>query len=145
MLTGRQQVKQEMSKITKSALRKLTKGRPKRVARAPLEHILRMAEEIRTKGMTSFPYYTKNRPQDRECYRGRDTRILLEREVGAFYYVTGNWEHLNDGQDTMICFQDQDIIPALEDAGFKVREQNTAKAHGLEVVAEDAPVEGSVY
>jgi hypothetical protein len=113
--------------IKKLTIKALMAGKPKKSRRATIQRILALAEEIRKNGIAFFPYYTKNLPEEYEAYRASDTRELLEREIGAFFYTTGNWEHLFDGKDVMACWQDESINAELADAGFIVRETNTER------------------
>jgi hypothetical protein len=116
-----------MSKNIKQAeMARLLKGEPKRATRGPISRIVSLAESVQKDGIAYFPYYTKNAPEH-EAYRGADTRRLLEREMGPFFYTTGNWDHLYDGADVMAVWVDEKINDALTEAGFRVREQNTAK------------------
>lgn len=111
---------------SKAELNRLLGGAPKKVTRGTAKRILALAEALRKDGMCSFPYYSKDAPEDTEAFRGSDTRKMLERELNSgFWYTTGNWEHLNNGFDTMICFFDEAIGEALNEAGFRIRRHDS--------------------
>lgn len=115
-----------MSKvISKAQLNKLLLGQPKRTVRNTIARIVALAQEISEKGIAFFPYYSKTLP-DYEAYRATDSKRLLEREIGSFFYCTGNWEHLFEGHDVMAVWTDDSINASLQEAGFRVRSQNTA-------------------
>ena len=111
---------------SKAELTRLIGGKPKKVTRGTAKRILVLAEAIRKDGICSFPYYSKDAPEDYDAYRGSDTRKMLERELNSgFWYTTGNWEHLNEGHDTMICFFDEAIGDTLAEAGFRIRRHDS--------------------
>jgi len=130
-------------KITKAQLTRLLKGSPKRVTRGSISRIVELAQEVIESGIAFYPYYSKTKPEH-EAFKYSETRRLLEREIGAFFYTTGNWEDVHGGVDVCAVWKTEALNVELEAAGFHVREQNTAKrnlADDAETSADEAEPE----
>jgi hypothetical protein len=125
--------------VTKMQLNKLLTGTPKRITRGSIARIKSLAADLEKNGIAFFPYYSKTQP-DHDAFKGADTRRLLEREVGPFFYATGNWPHLFEGVDTCAVWKDATVNDAMKEAGFNVREYNTAKRN----LADDADTSADV-